>query len=84
MEPLGKSLHPARHPREWHAAAIRTVTGIDTELSTTGGTSDGRFIAAICDQVVEFGPVNAPRSGKIDEHVALSAMEPLGDLSKHP
>ena len=61
------------------AAAIRTVTGIDTELSTTGGTSDGRFIAAICDQVVEFGPVNASIH-KIDEHVALSAMEPLSAI----
>jgi len=41
------------------ARAIKTVTGIDTQLSTTGGTSDGRFIADICPQVVECGPTNA-------------------------
>ena len=40
------------------SAAIRDVTGLDTELSTTGGTSDGRFIAQICPQVVELGPPN--------------------------
>lgn len=39
--------------------AIRNETGIETELSTTGGTSDGRFIADICSEIVEFGPVNA-------------------------
>ena len=45
-----------------------SVTGIETKLSTTGGTSDGRFIATICTQVVEFGPVNATIH-KVDEHV---------------
>lgn len=60
-------------------AAIRSVAGIEAELSTTGGTSDGRFIAAICDQVVEFGPVNASIH-KIDEHVALDAVEPLSAI----
>ena len=39
--------------------AVREVTGIVPELSCTGGTSDGRFIADICDEVVELGPVNA-------------------------
>ena len=39
--------------------AIRSETGVATELSTTGGTSDGRFISKICPQVVEFGPINA-------------------------
>lgn len=63
------------------AAAIRQVTGIETELSTTGGTSDGRFIAQICPQVVEFGPVNASIH-KIDEHVALADIEPLKDIYK--
>ncbi|HEX5354770.1 MAG TPA: succinyl-diaminopimelate desuccinylase [Aquabacterium sp.] len=63
------------------AAAIRSVTGIDTELSTTGGTSDGRFIAQICPQVVEFGPVNASIH-KIDEHVAVADIEPLKDIYK--
>jgi succinyl-diaminopimelate desuccinylase len=57
-------------------AAIRDSVGIDTELSTTGGTSDGRFIADICDEVVEFGPVNATIH-KIDECVAVAAVEPL-------
>src|SRR5450755_502 len=50
------------------AQAIRTHTGITTELSTTGGTSDGRFISRICKEVVEFGPVNASIH-KIDEHI---------------
>jgi succinyl-diaminopimelate desuccinylase len=61
------------------AAAIKDVTGIDTELSTTGGTSDGRFIAQICPQVVEFGPVNASIH-KIDEHVAVADIEPLKNI----
>ena len=56
--------------------AIRHVAGRDTELSTTGGTSDGRFIAAICPQVVECGPVNASIH-QIDEHVAVADVEPL-------
>ncbi|MCB1960337.1 MAG: succinyl-diaminopimelate desuccinylase [Rhodocyclaceae bacterium] len=58
------------------SAAIRSECGIETAISTTGGTSDGRFIAAICDQVVEFGPVNATIH-KIDECVALDAIDPL-------
>jgi len=61
------------------AEAIKATTGIDTELSTTGGTSDGRFIAQICSQVVEFGPVNASIH-KIDEHVAVADIEPLKDI----
>jgi len=56
--------------------AIREVTGIEPELSTTGGTSDGRFIARICDQVVEFGPVNATIH-KIDECIEVADIEPL-------
>lgn len=59
--------------------AIQDVTGITTELSTTGGTSDGRFIAQICPQVVEFGPVNASIH-KIDEHVAVADIEPLKNI----
>jgi succinyl-diaminopimelate desuccinylase len=50
-------------------------------LSTTGGTSDGRFIARICPQVVEFGPINASIH-KIDEHVAVADMEPLKNIYK--
>jgi succinyl-diaminopimelate desuccinylase len=59
--------------------AIREVAGIDAELSTTGGTSDGRFIAAICPQVVELGPVNASIH-QIDEHVAVPAVEALSRI----
>jgi succinyl-diaminopimelate desuccinylase len=59
--------------------AIRAETGIATELSTTGGTSDGRFISRICPQVVEFGPVNATIH-KIDEHVAVADIEPLKNI----
>ena len=61
------------------AEAIAQVTGVTTELSTTGGTSDGRFIAQICPQVVEFGPVNASIH-KIDEHVRVADIEPLKDI----
>ena len=61
------------------AAAIQNVTSLETELSTTGGTSDGRFIAQICPQVVEFGPVNASIH-KIDEHVAVADIEPLKNI----
>lgn len=56
--------------------AIREVTGITPELSTSGGTSDGRFIADICREVVEFGPLNAS-SHKLDEHVAVEDIERL-------
>ncbi|MGE5794365.1 MAG: succinyl-diaminopimelate desuccinylase [Bacteroidota bacterium] len=58
------------------AGAIREVAGIDTEVSTTGGTSDGRFIKRICPQVVEFGPVNTSIH-KLNEHVELAAVDPL-------
>ena len=61
------------------SSAIKSETGIDTELSTTGGTSDGRFIAQICPQVVEFGPTNASIH-KIDEHVAVAEIEPLKNI----
>jgi succinyl-diaminopimelate desuccinylase len=59
--------------------AIRAVTGVDTELSTTGGTSDGRFISRICPQVIEFGPINASIH-KIDEHVRVADLDPLKDI----
>jgi succinyl-diaminopimelate desuccinylase len=61
------------------ADAIRAETGVETELSTTGGTSDGRFIAKICPQVVEFGPPNASIH-KIDEHVELRYIDPLKNI----
>ncbi|MBA2413671.1 MAG: succinyl-diaminopimelate desuccinylase [Burkholderiaceae bacterium] len=59
--------------------AIREVTGRTTELSTTGGTSDGRFISTFCKQVIEFGPPNSSIH-KIDEHIALADLEPLKDI----
>jgi succinyl-diaminopimelate desuccinylase len=59
--------------------AISAETGLTTELSTTGGTSDGRFIAKICPQVVEFGPTNASIH-KIDEHIAVVEIDPLKNI----
>jgi succinyl-diaminopimelate desuccinylase len=59
--------------------AIRAETGLAAQLSTTGGTSDGRFIARLCPQVIEFGPVNASIH-KIDEHVAVASIEPLKNI----
>jgi succinyl-diaminopimelate desuccinylase len=56
--------------------AIRAETGLETQLSTTGGTSDGRFISQICPQVIEFGPPNATIH-KIDESVSVADIEPL-------
>jgi len=60
-------------------ASIRSVTGVTAELSTSGGTSDGRFISTICPQTIEFGPVNATIH-KIDERVAVADIEPLKDV----
>jgi succinyl-diaminopimelate desuccinylase len=57
-------------------ASIRDATGVEAEISTTGGTSDGRFVAAICPEVVELGPVNESIH-KIDEHVEVASLEPL-------
>lgn len=59
--------------------AIATATGVQAELSTTGGTSDGRFIARICPQVVEFGPINASIH-QINEHIAIADLEPLKNV----
>ncbi|MBX6318125.1 succinyl-diaminopimelate desuccinylase [Pigmentiphaga sp.] len=61
------------------AQAIAAEVGIEAELSTTGGTSDGRFIAQICPQVVEFGPVNATIH-KVNEHIAVDSLEPLKNI----
>ncbi|MDP2135598.1 MAG: succinyl-diaminopimelate desuccinylase [Sulfuritalea sp.] len=60
-------------------AAVAAETGVTTELSTTGGTSDGRFIADICPQLVEFGPLNASIH-QIDEHIAIADLEPLARI----
>ena len=59
--------------------AIRSETQIDAQLSTTGGTSDGRFVAKICPQVIEFGPLNASIH-KVDEHVEVASLEPLKNI----
>ena len=56
--------------------AIQSVTGIETKISTTGGTSDGRFLADICPQVIEFGPPNATIH-KVDECIRVDDIEPL-------
>ncbi len=60
-------------------AAIESEAGIRPALSTNGGTSDGRFIADICPEVVEFGPVNATIH-KIDECIPLADIEPLSRI----
>jgi succinyl-diaminopimelate desuccinylase len=56
--------------------AIRDELGVEPELSTSGGTSDGRFLAEICPQVIELGPVNASIH-QIDECVEIAALERL-------
>jgi succinyl-diaminopimelate desuccinylase len=61
------------------ADAVHSVTGIEPQLSTSGGTSDGRFIADICPEVVELGPVNASIH-KVDEHIATADLEPLAAI----
>ncbi len=60
-------------------AAVHAVTGIEPELSTTGGTSDGRFIIDICPQVLELGPVNASIH-KLNEHIEIDALDALKSI----
>ena len=74
LTPVGTLVQAARE-------AIKAVSGIDTVLSTTGGTSDGRFISQICEQVIELGPTNATIH-KINEHVPLADIEPLKNIYK--
>ncbi|KAF0163205.1 MAG: succinyl-diaminopimelate desuccinylase [Rhodocyclaceae bacterium] len=62
--------------------AVASEIGIATELSTTGGTSDGRFIADVCPQLVEFGPINASIH-KLDECIAVADLEPLARIYEH-
>lgn len=59
--------------------AIAECTGVEARLSTSGGTSDGRFIATVCPQVVEFGPPNASIH-KIDENIRVDDLEPLKNV----
>ena len=56
--------------------AITKATGLQAELSTTGGTSDGRFIAQVCDEVLELGPPNASIH-QVNENIALADIEAL-------
>lgn len=63
------------------SGAIQQAYGVTPELSTTGGTSDGRFIADICQQVIEFGPLNATIH-KLNECVAVADIEPLKETYK--
>ena len=58
---------------------MRQVSGVTPGISTTGGTSDGRFIAEICPEVVEFGPVTRSIH-KVNEAIALEEIEPLADI----
>lgn len=59
--------------------AIEAEMGRTPELSTTGGTSDGRFIAKICPQVIEFGPINATIH-QLNERVEIASLEPLANI----
>jgi succinyl-diaminopimelate desuccinylase len=61
------------------SAAIASVIGITPRLSTSGGTSDGRFLSAVSREIVEFGPVNASIHA-IDEHVPLADIGPLSAI----
>jgi succinyl-diaminopimelate desuccinylase len=62
--------------------AIEKTYGVSPELSTTGGTSDGRFIADICGQVIEFGPLNKTIH-KLNECVGVADIEPLKETYKY-
>ena len=72
LTPEGELVEAAR-------AAIREVTGLETELSTSGGTSDGRFIAPTGAQVLELGPLNATIH-QVDEQVGLDELTTLCDI----
>ncbi len=61
------------------AATIAAVNGVEPQLSTTGGTSDGRFIADICNEIAEFGPINATIH-KVDECITVADLEPLAQI----
>ena len=72
LTPVGELVNAAR-------TAILTVTGTETELSTSGGTSDGRFIAPTGAQVLELGVLNATIH-QINEHVNIDELEPLAEI----
>ena len=72
LTPVGELVNAAR-------TAIKNVTGTETELSTSGGTSDGRFIAPTGAQVLELGVLNATIH-QINEHVNIDELEPLAEI----
>ena len=72
LTPAGELVNAAQN-------AIRNVTGVEAELSTSGGTSDGRFIAPTGAQVLELGVLNASIH-QIDEHVNVADLEPLAEI----
>lgn len=72
-------LTPAGDLVEATQAAIKAITGLDTELSTSGGTSDGRFIAPTGAQVLELGPINATIH-QVNERVSVRDLDTLSDL----
>ena len=72
LTPVGELVNAARK-------AIVDVTGTETELSTSGGTSDGRFIAPTGAQVLELGVLNATIH-QINEHVNIDELEPLAEI----
>jgi len=59
--------------------SILETTGAVPEVSTTGGTSDGRFLSRLCPQVVEFGPLNSTIH-QVDESIPLQDLEPLKEI----
>jgi len=72
-------LTPRGHLVDVVQTAIREVTGVEAELSTTGGTSDGRFIARICPQLLELGPVNATIH-QINECIRVADIDALSAI----
>jgi len=77
---IGTPFMTARGPlTDALSAAVRDVTGRAPELSTTGGTSDGRFLAAVAREVVEFGPLN-DTIHKIDERTRVADIAPLSTI----
>ena len=72
LTPVGELVNAAK-------TAIKNVTGTETELSTSGGTSDGRFIAPTGAQVLELGVLNATIH-QINEHVNIDELEPLAEI----
>ena len=72
ITPIGELVNAAK-------TAIKNVTGIETQLSTSGGTSDGRFIAPTGAQVLELGVLNATIH-QVNEHVNIDELEPLAEI----